>query len=422
MINHLSVETVRASRFTERFRAPLYDSYCFSRIPATTTSLLGASTGGELPSSTLNGLERTYDKVVLFFIDAFGWAYFEKYQDRYPFLQRIVDEGVASMLTSQFPSTTAAHVTTIHTGQRVDKSGVFEWYYYEPKLDTIIAPLLFSYSGTKSRDQLTGIIDPRELFPTDTFYQQLRANGIKSYIFQSKSYTPSPYSDIVYDGAYAVVPHTTLSEALTNLECALVGEREKAYFFLYHADIDTIGHQYGPRSPQFEAEVDSFFILAERFIQSCRGACGKTLFLMTADHGQMHVDPRTTIYLNRDVPGSSSWIRRNAHNELLVPAGSPRDLFLYVKPEYQDKAEARLRTALTGKADVYRCDQFMQDGMFGDTPGELLRSRMADLVILPYDQESVWWYEENKFVMKSCGHHGGLSPEEMEIPFLALPL
>jgi hypothetical protein len=422
MLNNLSIEAVRASRFTERFRHPLYDSYCFSRIPATTASLLGASTGGTLPPSTLYGMECTYDKVVLFFIDAFGWTYFERYQDRYPFLQRIINDGVVSMLTSQFPSTTAAHVTTMHTGQRVDESGVFEWYYYEPKLDAVIAPLLFSYAGTKSRNQLSGVIDPRELFPTDTFYKQLRANGIKSYIFQSRLFTPSPYSDVVYDGAFAVVPHMTLSEALTNLRHSLVTERNKAYFFLYHADIDTVAHQYGPDSAQFEAEIDAFFIQAERFIQSCQGACGKTIFLMTADHGQMQVDPRTTIYLNRDIPESSSWIRCNARDEMLVPAGSPRDLFLYIKPEYKDEAETKLRTALANKADVYRCEQLMQNGMFGDAPGTMLRSRMADLVILPYAGESVWWHEENKFVMKSIGHHGGLSPEEMEIPFLALPL
>jgi predicted AlkP superfamily pyrophosphatase or phosphodiesterase len=71
--------------------------------------------------------------VVLFFIDAFGWRFFEKFQDA-PFLKRMAKQGSIEKITSQFPSTTAAHVTTIHTGLPVGESGVYEWFYYEPHL------------------------------------------------------------------------------------------------------------------------------------------------------------------------------------------------------------------------------------------------------------------------------------------------
>lgn len=132
------------SGFGKNFIKPLYDSYCFSNIPATIQSLLGLTKHTGLPEDVLpSGKYREYKKVVFLFIDAFGWKFFEKYKSKYPVLQRFVHHGVVSKITAQFPSTTAAEVTTMNTGLPVGESGVYEWFYFEPKLDAVIAPLLF---------------------------------------------------------------------------------------------------------------------------------------------------------------------------------------------------------------------------------------------------------------------------------------
>jgi len=120
------------------FIKPKYDKGGFAGIPDRITNAFASG---------------KYDAVVLFLVDAFGWRFHERFQDA-PFIKRIAKHGMIEKLTSQFPSTTAAHVTTIHTGLPVGVSGVHEWYYYEPQVDAVIAPLLFSYSGTKERDSL----------------------------------------------------------------------------------------------------------------------------------------------------------------------------------------------------------------------------------------------------------------------------
>lgn len=100
-----------------------------------------------LPKSAIADSYGEYDIVLLFLIDGFGWEFFEKYLSSCPFLKRVVKEVVISKISSQFPSTTAAHVTTIHTGLNVGKTGIYEWFYYESIIDRIITPLLFSYVG-----------------------------------------------------------------------------------------------------------------------------------------------------------------------------------------------------------------------------------------------------------------------------------
>src|SRR5215469_11994563 len=225
MLNLASLSAVNAAKFSQRFVRPLYDSYCFFNLPATIDFLLTGHISQMLPLDVLDNLPTRYDTVIFFFIDAFGWRFFERYAEKHPFLKTVRSQGVISKLTSQFPSTTAAHVTCMHTGLNVGQSGVYEWNYYEPLVDDIISPLLFSYARDKTlRDSVKNAsILPTRFFPNQTFYQTLRSHGVTSHILQNQSYTPSTYSDIVFRGA-TVHPYTTLYNALTTLRDLLVNK------------------------------------------------------------------------------------------------------------------------------------------------------------------------------------------------------
>ena len=427
MLNLASLNTVNTAKFSQRFVRPLYDSYCFSNLPATIDFLLTGQKSPMLPLDVLGNLPTKYDTVIFFFIDAFGWRFFERYAEKYAFLKTVSSQGVVSKLTSQFPSTTAAHVTCMHTGLNVGQSGVYEWNYYEPLVDDIISPLLFSYARDKTlRDTVKkASISPKQFFPNQTFYQTLQSRGVASHILQYQSYTPSTYSDIVFQGA-TVHPYTTLQDALTTLTHLLVNQPQTAptYYFFYFDRIDAACHNHGPFSRQFEDEVERLLTtLAQTFYKSVRGKTGNTLLMMSADHGQVEVDPRKTYYLNRQVPGIRRYLKTNQRANLLVPAGSARDMFLHVKDECVDTLILDLQKRLAGRAEVYRTSELLAQNFFGrQPPSRLLLDRIGNVVILPYKHESVWWYEEGVFSMHFYGHHGGLTPEEMEIPLLLLPL
>lgn len=405
---------------------PDFNGRNFSHLPATIQYWLTGAGAPAFAPQVIGAHTRRYELVILFFIDSFGWEFFERYADESAFLQLLLSEGRVSKITSQFPSTTAAHVTCIHTGLPVAKSGVFEWQYYEPQLDAVITPLLFSFAGTLRRDTLkpTGI-DPASLYPSETLYLSLAAKGVQSYSFGSREFTPSTFSNIVMRGAQ-IQPYRTLTESFVNLTTLAARVTTPAYFIFYFGNVDTMCHEYGPDSLQTRAEVDALLHAMDHwFLPFTHNLKKRTLFVMTADHGHMSVTPENTRYLNLDPAFENivPLLRTDARGNVLVPAGSPRDPFLYVREETLDEAHELLTDGLAGYADVVKTRDILNEGYFGALPvcADLL-ARLGNLVVLPHPNNAVWWFEQDKFVQRHFGHHGGLSASEMEIPLALLEL
>jgi predicted AlkP superfamily pyrophosphatase or phosphodiesterase len=208
----------------------------------------------------------------------------------------------------------------------------------------------------------------------------------------------------------------TFSEALVNLGLLLEKQTKPTYIHLYFDKLDSICHEYGPDSPQMDAEIETLLLIMENYFERIFNGNKRILFLMTADHGQVEVDPQTTIYLNRDMrfSGVERLLKTNRYGQLLVPAGSARDMFLHIKDDLLDDAQAFLAPRLEGKADVVKTEYLIHEGYFGPEVSPRFRERVGNLVILPYRYESVWWYEKDKFEQRFYGHHGGLTPQEME--------
>lgn len=398
------------------FVKPRYDAGGFAGLPMAIASLLG----GPSAPLALPQFHGVYDNVFLFLIDGFGWRHFEKYASA-PFFDRFVRRGGVAQLTSQFPSTTSGHITCIHTGLNVGQSGIFEWNYYEPQLDAMIVPLLFSFSGTAEREQLKKAgVDPKTLFPPNTLYQFLGKHGIRSSVYQHREYTPSSYSSHVFRGANHVCGFKSWPETLVNLVQSHRDAAGKNYFFAYYDKVDSLSHDYGPEAPQVEAEIEIFLHSMEKLLMGALTPKGRSLLLFTADHGQAEIDPQTTVYLNRAFPGIEKYIKTNRQGQMLIPGGSCRDLFLYIKDDLLDEAQALLANGLAGRADVVKTADLIAEGYFGNQISQNFLDRVGNLVILAYRYESVWWYEKGKFEQKYHGHHGGLTPQEMEIPLLGL--
>jgi len=402
------------------FLRPNYGHGCFADLPP---FLLHTLTGAPLPAGFTaipDKWLRRYDKVIFLLVDGFGWRFFQQYADQSPALRRLQAQGEVLRWTSQFPSTTSAHVTCLHTGLTPGHSGVFEWQFYEPSLDAVIEPLTFSFAGDTDRETLRKVdLNPARIYPAQTIYQHLRDQGVNAFVYQHRDYSASTYTKWITRGA-KTQRFTTLPEAFVNLRIKLNQAEQPTYAVLYFDKIDNISHHYGPESLQLAAEIESFLFSVERtLLQPLDGKAKDTLLVLTADHGQVEVDPRTTIYLNTDArcKGLLRYLRTNAQGEFILPGGSPRDVFLYIKDVWLDEAQTYLAERLSGKADVIKTATLIEQGYFGPPPLSLaFLERVGNLVVLPYAGESVWWYEKDRSEQRFYGHHGGLTPQEMEIP------
>jgi predicted AlkP superfamily pyrophosphatase or phosphodiesterase len=201
----------------------------FTLVPATVERLLRGTAGG------LPGLPERCERVGVVLLDAFGRRFRERHAG-HPFLRRLA----VTELRTQFPSTTTAHITTMHTGRPVGEHGLYEWNVYEPAVDAIVTPLRASYAGD-------GALPAGTLTVGETLYERLAADGVRSMVIQPSSFSPSTYDRVAARGA-RLRPFVRLQEGVEALFDALA---EPGYAYLYWDHIDATGHHHGPVSPSF---------------------------------------------------------------------------------------------------------------------------------------------------------------------------
>jgi hypothetical protein len=396
------------------WRLPAHGSACFDMLPAT---VLQALTGtSREPTLELGRLAGRYERVVIVYFDAFGWLWYERHA-AHPLLERARDEGWVSKLTSQFPSTTAAHMTTIHTGIPVGVHGVYEWFMFLPKADRIIAPLMFSFAGDALPGTLLAAgVTPGDVYPDGDFYPALGDAGIAAHVALPGDVAATTPAGMLL-GQAAVHPFSDVAEGMAAVGNAL-GLVDRGYGFVYLPDVDSAMHHLGPDHPAVEALIDETLSLLGQTL--FRGTYPEgTLVLVTADHGMAAVDPERSLYVNEIWPEIVDHIRVGGDGRPLAPAGSSRDLFLHTRSGSHDRVRTTLQLALDGKAEVHDVAELIEQGIFGPRVDEPLRDRVGDLVVLAYPGEAVYWSDPPRFTQPYHGQHGGLTHAEMEIPLIA---
>lgn len=327
------------------------------------------------------------ERVVLVLLDAFGLRFLERHDD-HPLVARLD----VTPLQTQTPSTTTAHIPTLHFGMPVSEHGLYEWNLYEPSLDAVIVPFLFARAGEPTGSLMAEGFDVQRLSPGPSMYRRLEPRGIRSATFGPDRIAGSPFGVIALDGS-AVHPFPDLAAGVRELAGAMADPGGPHYANLYWDVIDATGHMHGPSSPEFDAAIrealDALMPLVELE--------GVTV-LFTADHGQIDVAPDRVDYLDE------LWPELASHLTQARPAGSARDVFLHVREP--ETVIAELSERLGERAEVRPAASLF------DHVGERLAARLADVVVLPAAGREAWLRPAAGVETHFRGHHGGLHPDE----------
>ena len=72
------------------------------------------------------------------------------------------------------------------------------------------------------------------------------------------------------------------------------------------------------------------------------------------------------------------------------------------------------------KAEIMETTSAIKKELFGiGKINKKFLERTGNLLILPYDNETIWFEHFKGLKFGSIGHHGGLNQNEMLIPFMA---
>lgn len=351
-------------------------------------------------------------KMVLMIWDAVGQMNLQEAMRQYPKIKELLEPFKPLTISSVFPTTTTAALTSFCTGLTPIEHGMLGYMLFLRRFNALVNMIDFCPPGL-DRDILIGHgLNPLKFIPCETIFQRLHQAGVKPWIITSNLFKDSGLSRMHHHGA-AFKGYSDMLEMFTTLRHVLQREQGESFVMVYWGLTDTYAHRYGPASEEF---CSSIYWLLKMFlaevIEQIPGRIQKeSLFLITSDHGQVE-----TSYRDEDWFG----IHDPLSNLLSIPpAGEPRALYLYPR-EYKGFRSA-FDELYGRKFDLHDSAELVGEGVFGpplNIPDEHL-DRLGRFVAVAKEGHSLnYKYTGNERSLK--GKHGANSSWERDVPLLLL--
>ncbi len=377
-----------------RMHLPDYKDKSIVNLMSSITSALGNRKGygalKALPPSTL----KKSKNIILVIIDGMGYEFLRKH-GKGSFLW----ENTRSRMTSVFPSTTAAAITTFRTGLPPSRHAVTGWFMHYKELGGVGIPLRFRFRAGGRFNA-----EPLEIFPEKPVFDRIRCS---SYLVQQRHLSATPYTR-AFRGRAKILPYTTLNGMFRQAAKA-VRKPGKKLVYVYWPELDHLCHEYGTGDRRAIAHFREIDDAVAGFTRSLEGT-GSTV-IITADHGLMN-SPKTR------------QVRLESHPKLqetlaLPLCGESRAAYCYVRPSKAKQFEAYVRKNLRHVCHMYKSSELVKKGWFGPgKPDPRLSDRVGDYVLVMKDDYALSDTLAGERKSSHVGRHGGVSREEMHVPLV----
>jgi hypothetical protein len=338
-------------------------------------------------------------RICLLLVDGLGWELLRANPGAAPFLNSIARDP----LTTGFPATTAASLTSLATGVAPGEHGLVGYTMALPGYDRAFNALTWSLYGVGPRVELVNELVPEVFQPIPTLAERAAAAGLRIHHLGPAFHEWSGLTRAIGRGERFHAADSL--EAVAEGALRLLGA-PRTFVFGYHPRLDGAGHVHGVASQAWKDELvavdQAVRLMAEQLPAD-------TLLVISGDHGMVDLRPEERLDL-ADHPDLAAGVR--------ILAGEARARYLGTAPGATGDVLSAWRSTLGDRMWVWPREEAIATGIFGPRINDRVRERMGDIVAAAYGQVGIVQREVDPAQARLNGHHGSLTPAEQLVPLL----
>ena len=356
------------------------------------------------------------ERVVLIILDAMG----SNLMDDDPQISGMIDRAnVHEQITSVFPSTTVNALSSIWTGHAPGQHGLVGLRLLDPDFNAVNFMINLHPLYLRQRDAMVdaGFV-PEDYLHAPGIAEQYAAEGVPTIDVKGRDLVYSALSRMHGRGVAERIGIVSFAESIWQIKNLLETRSGPLVTAAYWPNIDTLSHLHGPHHPAVKLELKSCLREIEMTLLDglSEQARKNTVVLLAADHGQVPLHQKNHIRLS-EYPEISKRL-------ILNGAGGNRVPYWYIQQGEHQAVSALLDSQLGNRVKQLTRQEMLDNGLYGKGPyAEPFARRIGDLNLLMEDGGlMIDPSDPNVDHFLRGGSHGGLTADEMQVPFLGYRL